>query len=60
MDKQKLMAHVNERRHLIEQLTAFNNYMQDAVNDGDVERFEKMERDFNHLIGQLEYVGKRS
>lgn len=34
--------------------------MQQAVDNGDLERYEKMERDFRHVTEQLDFVGKRS
>lgn len=56
----KQQAEVNERNDLLAQLQNFNDLMQDAIDRLDLEKYQKMERDFNYLIGKLEYVGKRS
>lgn len=53
-------AEVNERNDLLAQLHNFNDLMQDAINKLDLEKYQKMEQDFNYLIGKLEYVGKHS
>lgn len=59
LDITKQKAYLNERRHLLGQLESFLDLMQVAINKLDMERYEKIERDFNHVVGQLAYVGKR-
>jgi hypothetical protein len=56
----KQQGEINERNHYLEQLHNFLDLMQDAVNKGELERYEKMERDFRHVTEQMEYVGRRS
>jgi len=55
----KQQAEINERNHYLEQLHNFLELMQDAVKNGDLERYEKMERDFRHVTEQMAYVGRR-
>lgn len=56
----KQQAEINERKHHLEQLHNFLELMQSAVDKSDLERYEKMQRDFQHVTEQMEYVGKRT
>ncbi len=52
-------GHLHERRTLLQQLADYSDLMEDAITKGDLELYEKMERDFIHIVEQLEFVGKR-
>jgi hypothetical protein len=56
----KQQSQVNERKHYLEQLHIFLELMQSAVDKNDLERYEKMERDFRHVTEQMDFVGRRS
>ncbi|MGC6589082.1 hypothetical protein ACPV3A_29575 [Paenibacillus sp. Dod16] len=49
-------AHLNERHTLLRQLEDYGDQMEDAIMKGDLERYEKVERNFTHLVEQLEAV----
>ncbi|MFF0828717.1 hypothetical protein ACFYU8_18070 [Brevibacillus sp. NPDC003359] len=59
MDFQKQLAYITERRRLVEQLLRYVELIEDAVKSKDVERVQKLQEDFDYLLEQLEYVGKR-
>lgn len=37
---------------MLNQLRGFNELMQDAINNKNIEKYEKTERDFNDLVGR--------
>jgi hypothetical protein len=52
-------GHLHERRMLLQQLADYSDLMEDAIKKEDLELYEKMERDFIHIVEKLEFVGKR-
>lgn len=59
MDFQKQHALITERRNLVQQLLGYVELIDEAVSSEDADRVQKLQRDFDHVLGQLEYVGKR-
>lgn len=55
----KLRSIATQRRHLLEELTGYMQLMDAALEKENIKEYEKLERDFNHLTKQLEYVVKR-
>lgn len=52
-------GHLRQRRTLLQQLADYSDLMEEAIKKEDLELYEKMERDFIHIVEQLEFVGKR-
>ncbi|OMF76667.1 hypothetical protein [Paenibacillus glucanolyticus] len=56
LNNKEQKAHLNERHTLLRQLEDYGDQMEDAIKKGDLERYEKVERDFTHLVEQFEAV----
>lgn len=54
-----MQANVNERRNILKQLGVFNDLMEECLQNNDLERYKRVERDFNDYSERIEYVGKK-
>lgn len=58
LNKRKVIS--KERFYLLDELKGYLKLMDEALEKEDIELYEKLERDFNHITEQLKYVAKRS